>query len=81
MLAKRTLLVRQVDDTIGSRLAEELVAEANSKHQWVYIFQVIKLPGKTRMFKVECQDTSAAIKVLEEGLCMFNIRIYPGQIC
>ena len=81
LMAKRTLFIRQVDDSIGSRPVEEMLAEAKSKQPWARISRVIKLPGKTRMFKVQCLDTSAAEKVLVEGLRMFNMRISPGQIC
>ena len=81
LLAKRTLLVRQVDDSVGSRSDSDILAEINRAQPWARISQVIKLPGKTRMFKVRCHDTSAAGKILTEGLGIFNMRVSPGQIC
>ena len=81
LLAKRTLLVRQVDDSVGGRPDTELLAKINRTQSWARVSQVIKLPGKTRMFKLRCQDTSAAEKILIEGLGISNMRISPVQIC
>ena len=50
LLAKQKPLFGQVDDTVSSRPADELLAETNIKKSWNLISQVIKLLCKTRMF-------------------------------
>lgn len=75
--SKKTVFVRQVDSSAGGRDAEEIKTELQGKQTWLKIKEIIKIKNYTHVFKIVCNETQMANKILESGLNMFNTRIPP----
>ena len=77
--AKRTVFVRQLDQSVGSRPTDELQAELERNHPWLQVREVLKIKHFTHLIKLQLQDTAMADRILTEGLLLFNTRISPHQ--
>ena len=80
--ATRTLIVRNLDDTIGTQTPEDLIEEI-TKHQYnknPKIDSIIKMPNKTRILKIVCSDTNTAQTLSRNGFYAYSYKISPSQI-
>ena len=78
--AKRSLFVRQVDQSIGQRPPNEIKDEILRNHTWIKRCEITKIKEYTHIFKLECGSVVEADRVLSDGLICFYIRISPNQI-
>ena len=77
--ASRTLIIRQIDESIGNRTSDELTAELTKNHPDLKL-TATTVPGRNRFFKILCNDSCDVNKILDDGLLLFNMRISPNQI-
>ena len=77
--AKRSVFVRQLDHSVGSRSTEDLKAELERNHPWLQVREVTKIKHYTHVLKLQLQDTQMANKIIADGLLLFNTRISPHQ--
>lgn len=77
--AKRTVFVRQVETTAGGQAADNIKLDLEKNHPWLKINAIIKIKDYTHVFKIICNETQMATKILETGLLLFNTRITPRQ--
>lgn len=77
--AKRTIFVRQVDDTVGRRTANDIKDELTAKQNWIKIEEIIKIKHFTHIFKIVCENVETADKILDQGLLLFNTKISKFQ--
>ena len=80
LLAQRTLLVRQVDDSLGEMSPDDLKAEILQHQPHLKIDHIVKIPQKTRMFKIVCGDSVSADNLASEGFKASYFYISPNQI-
>ena len=80
LLARKTVFVRQVEPFVGERSESELKAEIQKLNPSVRIDKVVKIPNRTRMFKILLLDAHSVELILHEGFKAFNCRISPSQI-
>ena len=78
--ARKTLVIRGVDEMVGSHTAEATKTEIEAQNPGIQLESVIKIPNRNRFFKVVCKDTQIAEKILREGLKAFYYKIRPDQI-
>ena len=78
--ARRSLFIRQVDQSIGQKSPDEIKIELIKNHNWLKKCEVTKIKNYTHIFKLECGSVAEAERVLTEGLLCFYIRISPNQI-
>ena len=77
--SKRTVFVRQLDRTIGSRPPAEILHEIESNNQWLKINKVAKIKEYTHIIKIELTDCSMTEQILNNGFFMFNTKVSPHQ--
>ena len=63
--AKRSVFIRQVDQTVGSHSELEIETELEKNHEYLTGCKVIKIKDFTHIFKLECATVTQADKVLE----------------
>ena len=78
--ARLVLLVRKVPDFVGEHNPDELLDEIHRHNENLKLTEVIKIPDKTRFFKLRCEETRTAEKILKDGLKAFHVRIPPDNI-
>lgn len=77
--ARRTIFVRQVDRIVGTKTADEIKTELETQQHWLRITEIIKIKDYTHVFKIICNETTMADRILTDGLKAFNTRLTPGQ--
>ena len=77
--SRRTVFVRQLDHSVGSRPENEIKNEIESNHDYVKVAAVHKIKHYTHLLKIECTQTQMADRILENGLILFNTRVTPSQ--
>ena len=77
--SRRTVFVRQLDHSVGSRPANEIISELEKNHNYLKIAAVHKIKHYTHLLKIECTETQMADRILENGVIMFNTRVTPFQ--
>ena len=78
--AKRTLLVRKVDQWVGSHSKEDIKEELERNHAWLKIREVTKIKQYTHLFKIEFVSVAMTDRALQEGLLCFFTRLAPSQM-
>ena len=79
IVALKTILARLLEDEVGGRSASDISSDLKHNHpDWN--LEVIKIPDRTRFFKLTCPDTNTAQAIKALGLILFNTRITPDQI-
>ena len=77
---KLTLFVTGVDEDIGAKDAEEIKSEIEKEQKSLKIEKVIKIPHKTKMFIIQCKDSTTTNTILNHGFHAFSISVAPYQI-
>ena len=80
LLARRTVVVRGVDEMVGSHSAESIKHEINRNNQGITVENVIKIPNRQRFFKIVLADTNSAERVCREGFRAFYYKVRADQI-
>ena len=82
ILAKRTLIIRFVDESVTTHSEQDIQQEIERQpnNQNPKIDQIIKIPFKTRTFKIVCTDIDTTEKLTRNGLYLYNYRVTPSQI-
>jgi hypothetical protein len=77
--AKRSIFIRQIDRSVGTRHADDIKEELEKQQPWLKINEIIKIKDYTHVIKMICNSTTIANRVLTDGLKAFNTRITPNQ--
>ena len=80
LLARKTVFVRQVETFVGEHSESELKAEIQKLNPSVKVDKVVKIPNRTKMFKILLVDAHSVEFILHEGFKAFSCRISPSQI-
>ena len=80
LLARRTIVVRGVDEMVGSHSAESIKEEINKNNTGITVESAIKIPNRSRFFKLVMANTDSADKACREGLKAFYYKIRTDQI-
>ena len=82
ILAQQTLVIRFVDESVTAHTEDEIKTEI-TQHQnnnSPKIDSIVKLPGKTRTFKIVCKEQKTKEQFTQSGLFLFNYRVTPSQV-
>ena len=77
--SSRTILVRNLDPQLGGRDADALLLEIRAKNPRLNLTEVVKIPNKTRMFKIICGDSVSASQIDEHGFKAFSWKVSDLQ--
>ena len=81
-IARRTLLIRQLDDQIGKLpgnvFIDKIKTHARNTEHNLKLEKVVKFPNRTRTLLLICSDTASAEKLAEHGFYIDNYHI-PSQ--
>ena len=78
--ARLTVLVRKVPDFVVEHSPDELLNELTRISPELKLTEVVKIPDKTKFFKLRCRNSTTVEKILKEGLKAFHVRIPPQHI-
>ena len=78
LLAAKTLVLRQVAEGTGKQTEDSILKQIRVNHKGAA--KVIKLPNKTRMFKVVFDTVTSAQAAKEKGMIIDHLRIPPAHI-
>ncbi|KAF2347436.1 hypothetical protein FHG87_021807 [Trinorchestia longiramus] len=78
--AKRTILIRQQDSSIGKLTPEEITREIKSRQPWAKILGITKMKNYTHVIKITFSEISITQKILQNGLLMFSTKNTLSQI-
>lgn len=77
--AKRTITIRQLDQSVGEHSAKEIITEITKQNKNIKLSEVIKIKDYTHVIKVVCDSVETADQILTNGLLAFNTRITQHQ--
>ena len=77
--AKRTLILRRLDDLIIKRDKSEIILEIQEKNPWLQIVDSFLFNGSPTL-KLTCQTNEMASKALTSGILLFNMSVPPSNI-
>ena len=77
--SKRTIFVRQIDSTVGTRSTDDIKNELLKQNDWLKLQEVTKIKDYIHVMKLTCDDVETADWILERGLLAFHTRISPHQ--
>ena len=77
--ARRTVILRQVDESIIERSGNDIVAELQRCNSWLTLVDIYVFP-KSPVVKLVCSTNEKATKILSSGVRMFNLSIPPVNI-
>lgn len=80
MTAKRTLFIRQLDHSIGSRSADDIKSDIENRNDWLTVDEVTKIKDYTHVIKVRFANTNMVETVLQRGLLIGNMSVTPEQM-
>ncbi|XP_076038878.1 uncharacterized protein LOC143024049 [Oratosquilla oratoria] len=78
--AKRTLIVRQVDEHIHNEDTEAIKMELERNNQYMKITSIIKLPNTRTIIKIKMENSTMVKKSLETGILMFSQSFPPHTL-
>lgn len=78
--AKRTIILRQLDQLIGTNSAEDIKQELETENDWIKVEEVIKIKNYTHILKLRLEDTAMVDKAQQQGILAYNLAISPSQI-
>ena len=78
--ARRTLMARNLDTSIGQHTPMEIKAEITNVRKDLKIDRITKFPNRTRYFLIHCGDHNTTQTLLNEGFRAFAISVKPDQI-
>ena len=77
--AKRTVMLRRIDDIIMSKEERDIIAELQEKNDWLRIADIFVFPN-TPTVKLVFTTNEMAVKALSNGVKLFNLSIPPSNI-
>lgn len=77
--SRRTIFVRQLDNSVGEHSPDELKTELTRLNPWAKISEIIKIKDYTHVFKIFCADLNTASRILTDGFLAFSTKISPSQ--
>ena len=77
--AKRTVILRQVDDSILGRNNEDIITELQGCNDWLKVADIYVFPSSPTM-KIVCDTNEMATRALNNGVRLFNLSIPPTNI-
>lgn len=78
--AKRSIVLRQLDNIIGSNTPEEIKHEMERVNSWLKIDEVVKMKNFTHILKLRLEETTMVEKAKQQGILAYNMSISPTQI-
>ena len=79
MRAKRTILLRYVDDLIHQKDENDIANDLQQRNAWLSISDVYVFP-KSPTIKITCATVAMANKACDSGVFIFNFFIPPNNI-
>lgn len=77
--AKRSVIIRRLDNYIYDSNTEAIVNELHSQNDWLSITDINKFPN-SNFIKVTCKNQDMASRCLMDGLIMFQLYVSPRDI-
>ena len=77
--AKRTILLRNVDDLIMKRSKSEIIEEIQTRNSWLRVADSFVFPSSPTI-KLTCETNEMANNALNSGILLFNMSIPPANI-
>lgn len=78
--ARRSIILRQLDQIIGSNTPEDIKDEIERENSWLKIEEVIKMRNYTHILKLRLEETAMVEKAQQQGILAYNMAISPTQI-
>lgn len=78
--ARRSIILRQLDQIIGSNTPDDIKTEMERENDWLKIEEVIKMKNYTHILKLRLEETSMVEKAKQRGILAYNMAISPSQI-
>lgn len=78
--AKRSIIIRQLDQIIGSNTPEDIKQELEKENEWIRVEEVVKIKDYTHIIKIRLEEISMAQKAQQHGILAYNMAISPNQI-
>lgn len=78
--ARRSIILRQLDQIIGSNTPEDIKSEIERENDWIKVEEVIKMKNYTHILKLRLEETSMVEKAQLQGILAYNMAISPAQI-
>lgn len=78
--ARRSIILRHLDQIIGTNTPEDIKAEIERENNWLKIEEVIKIKDYTHILKLRLEETSMVDKAQQQGILAYNMAISPTQI-
>lgn len=80
MKAKRSVIIKQLDQIIGTHSAEDIKEEIENQNDWIKVSEVVKMKNYTHLIKLRLEETSMVERAQRQGILAFNMAISPSQI-
>ena len=77
--AQRNIFISGLDKYVGDRPANDIRDELTKNHQWLTNLTIHKIPNRTNIIKLQCNDLTQADRILTDGLTAFHTRFAPHQ--
>lgn len=78
--ARRSILLRQLDQLIGQNSPEDIKDEIERENDWIKIEEVVKMKNYTHILKLRLEETIMVEKAKRQGILAYNMSISPSQI-
>lgn len=80
--SQRTVVIKRVDAAFTQLPTDTILTHFtdNSNNSGIRIAQVIPIPNRPHLLKIECADTTSAHNILKQGLYAQHYRFPPSQI-
>lgn len=78
--ARKSIILRRLDQIIGTHTAEEIKEEIEKENEWIKIEEVIKIKNYTHILKIRMEEISMVEKAKQQGILAYNMAISPSQI-
>lgn len=78
--ARRSIIIKQLDQIIGSNSPEDIKLEIERENAWLKIEEVVKIKNYTHILKLRLEEISMVQKARQQGILAYNMSISPNQI-
>lgn len=78
--ARRSIIIRRLDQIIGSNSPEDIKHELEKENEWLKIEEVVKIKNYTHILKIRLEETTMVQKAQQQGILAYNMAISPNQI-